>query len=170
MFSHIVDGNKTYIMARWYKMWFSILLDEHCRRCLFSLQEKECWSLQVILKMELKVPVRNELGNIKGSRGKMKRSISPASQASMFARWSSLREKTVQHCNHLFAEEKSFRFVYQAGFFYLPQWREVLMHIHQTWHSRSVERLLAMRGFPITLQQRTKKKRLLEVMLSLQHC
>lgn len=50
-------------------------------------------------------------------------------------------------------------FIKQAGF-YLPQRREVLMYIHLTEHARSLEGLLAMRGFSISLQQRTKENRL----------
>lgn len=96
----------------------------------FSLQEKECWSLQVILKMELQVLVRNELGNIKGGRGKMQPSISPASQASKLARWGSLREETVQHCNHLFSEEESFQFMHQAGRLFLPTSKERSFDAH----------------------------------------
>lgn len=120
MFSHIVDGNKAYIMAWWCKMWFSIPLDERYRRCLFSLQEKECQSLQIILKMELQGLVRNELGNIKGSRGKMKPSISPASQASKLAGWGSLRERR----QFSTFQRRNLQFVYQADRLLLPASKE----------------------------------------------
>ena len=48
----------------------------------------------------------------------------------------------------------------QAGYYYLAPRREVSMHIHLTWHTRSLERLLVMSGFPLTLQRRTRESRL----------
>lgn len=114
---------------------FFIPLDKPCRRCLFSLQEKECQSLQVILKMELQELVRNELGNIKGGRGKMHENENETKYITCFSGIKagkmrlSEREEAVHHCNHLFSEEKFFQFVYQAGRL-LPTSKERSFDVH----------------------------------------
>lgn len=94
-------------------------------------------------------------------RMKMKPNISPASQASKLARSGSLKERRQFTTAIISFQRRNFfsLFIKQAGF-YLPQRREVLMYIHLTEHARSLEGLLAMRGFSISLQQRTKENRL----------
>lgn len=113
-------------------LWMSTAED------FFSLPEKECQSLQVILKVELQVLARNELGNIKGGRGKMNENENETE----YITFSGIKvgemglSERRQFCTAIISFQRKNLlnlFIKQADF-YLPQRRKVLMYIHITWH------------------------------------
>lgn len=87
------------------------------------------------------------------------------------ARRSSLREETVQHCNHLFAEEKSFQFVYQAGRLLLPTLKERSFDAHPSNLTLHISgKTVGNERFSYFSTTENQGKQTVGEMLSLQHC
>lgn len=166
LLSHLVDGNKAYITALWCKMSFFLHSGWVLQKMSLHPARERVLELARNLENGTSSAGKEWAGERlrRGKKWNWGYHLLLRRQSWLDgALWGGGRRQfstTIICFQRRFSTSRSSFCIKQAGYCYLARKREVLTHIRLTWHTRSLEGLLMMSGFPLTLQRRNKESRL----------